>query len=62
NPSPLLRLVVAPPPPPVPVVENALAILGTAFGQVDGIVLNRRRFEIPAAVLKRAARWKGEGR
>ncbi|MGR2683060.1 hypothetical protein ACUXYB_22880 [Chromobacterium haemolyticum] len=50
------------PSPTVPVVENALAILGTAFGQVDGIVLNRRRFEIPAAVLKRAARWKGEGR
>ncbi|QOZ81941.1 MULTISPECIES: GumC family protein [Chromobacterium] len=58
----LILLVVEARASTVPVVENALAILGTAFGQVDGIVLNRRRFEIPAAVLKRAARWKGEGR
>nr|WP_199064709.1 hypothetical protein [Chromobacterium sp. ASV5] len=43
----------------VPVVENALSILTTAFGKVDGIVLNRRRFEIPGAVLERLARFKG---
>lgn len=37
----------------VPMLNNALAILSTAFGKVDGVVLNRRRFEVPASVLKR---------
>ncbi|WP_290872166.1 hypothetical protein [Aquabacterium sp.] len=35
----------------VPVVDNALGVLRTAFRQVDGIVLNRRRFEVPPRVL-----------
>lgn len=36
----------------VPVVDNALGVLRTAFRKVDGIVLNRRRFEVPPRVLR----------
>jgi uncharacterized protein involved in exopolysaccharide biosynthesis len=36
----------------VPVVENALGVLRTAFNQVDGIIINRRRFEVPPHVLQ----------
>lgn len=43
----------------VPVVENALSVLNTAFGQVDGLILNRRRFEIPAKWLRRLSRVPG---
>jgi uncharacterized protein involved in exopolysaccharide biosynthesis len=36
----------------VPVVDNALGVLRTAFHKVDGVILNRRRFEVPARVLQ----------
>jgi uncharacterized protein involved in exopolysaccharide biosynthesis len=36
----------------VPVVENALGMLRTAFRKVDGVILNRRRFEVPAATMR----------
>jgi uncharacterized protein involved in exopolysaccharide biosynthesis len=36
----------------VPVVENALGVLRTAFRKVDGVILNRRRFEVPPSVLR----------
>jgi uncharacterized protein involved in exopolysaccharide biosynthesis len=36
----------------VPVVDNALGVLRTAFRKVDGVVLNRRRFEVPSRVLR----------
>jgi len=36
----------------IPTVEHSLAILQTAFGKVDGIILNRRKFEIPSKVLQ----------
>lgn len=36
----------------VPVVDNALGVLRTAFRKVDGVVLNRRRFEVPASVMR----------
>lgn len=35
----------------VPVVDNALGMLRTAFHKVDGVILNRRRFEVPASVM-----------
>lgn len=57
----LILLVVRACQSTVPMLENALGILTTAFGKVDGIVLNRRRFEIPAALLARLARLKGAG-
>lgn len=43
----------------VPAVENALAVLRQALGHVDGLVLNRRVFEIPARVWKPLSRWMG---
>ncbi len=36
----------------VPVVENALGILRTAYQKVDGVIVNRRRFEVPLHVLR----------
>lgn len=43
----------------VPTIENALSLLTTAFGKVDGLILNRRRFEVPANVLARINSWRG---
>ncbi|HBX57831.1 GumC family protein [Pseudomonas sp. UBA2684] len=40
----------------IPVVSSALNILTTAFKKVDGIIVNRRRFEVPHAVLNLMAR------
>ena len=45
----------------IPVVENALSILKMAFGRIDGIILNRRRLEIPAVWLARMASVRGHG-
>ncbi|MBX8531314.1 lipopolysaccharide biosynthesis protein [Pseudomonas cichorii] len=36
----------------VPMLEDALTTLNTAFKKVDGVILNRRRFEVPEHVLK----------
>jgi len=36
----------------VPMVDNALAILRTAYSKVDGVIVNRRRFEVPPRVLQ----------
>ncbi|MBX8550020.1 exopolysaccharide transport family protein [Pseudomonas cichorii] len=35
----------------VPMLEDALATLNTAFKKVDGVILNRRRFVVPEQVL-----------
>lgn len=40
----------------IPAIEHALSLLKTAFGKVDGIVLNRRRFEVPARLLNALGR------
>ncbi len=47
----LIVLVVRAETSTVPMVQNALSTLTTAFKHVDGIILNRRRFEIPEQVL-----------
>jgi hypothetical protein len=47
----LIALVVRAETSTVPMLQNALATLTTAFKHVDGIILNRRRFEIPEQVL-----------
>ncbi len=47
----LIALIVEAEKTTVPVLENAVSILTTAFKRVDGIIINRRRFEIPAKVL-----------
>ena len=49
----ILLLVVEARRASVPVVDNALSMLRMAFGRVDGIVLNRRRLEIPAGLWSR---------
>lgn len=49
----LLLLVVEARRDTVPVVDNALSMLKMAFGRVDGIILNRRRLEIPASLWSR---------
>jgi flagellar motor protein MotB len=36
----------------VPVVDNALGVLRTAFRKVDGVIVNRRRFEVPPNILR----------
>ncbi|MCV4261129.1 exopolysaccharide transport family protein [Pseudomonas capsici] len=36
----------------VPMLEDALTTLNTAFKKVDGIILNRRRFVVPESVLR----------
>jgi len=52
----LIVLVVEARASTVPVVDNALGMLRTAFNKVDGLILNRRRFEVPPHVL----RWLGQ--
>ncbi len=48
----LIVLVVEARASTVPLVENALGVLRTAFHKVDGVILNRRRFEVPPHVLR----------
>ena len=55
----LIALVVEAHKSTVPVVEHALSILNTAFGKVDGIIINRRKFEVPAKVLRTIAKYRG---
>lgn len=48
----LIVLVVEARASTVPVVDNALGVLRTAFRKVDGVIVNRRRFEVPPNVLR----------
>ncbi len=52
----LITLIIEAESTTVPILENALTTLTTAFKRVDGIILNRRRFEIPERVLHTLAR------
>lgn len=52
----LILLVVQVRQSTVPVVENTLSILTTAFKKVDGIIVNRRQFEISSRWLNRISR------
>lgn len=49
----LILLVVQAGQSTVPVIENALSILRTAFQKVDGVIVNRRSYEVPASLLAR---------
>jgi hypothetical protein len=44
----------------VPMIQHALGTLNTAFGKVDGIILNRRQFEVPSHILNKIRRLRGE--
>ena len=57
----LIALVIEAKTSTVPMIENALSVLNTAFGKVDGLILNRRQFEVPYAVLDLLGRWRGQG-
>ena len=48
----LIVLVVEARASTIPVVDNALGVLRTAFRKVDGVIVNRRRFELPPKVLR----------
>ncbi|MFC7419267.1 exopolysaccharide transport family protein [Iodobacter arcticus] len=52
----LILLVVEARQSTVPMVENTLSILNTAFKKVDGIIINRRQFEISSGLLSRISR------
>lgn len=43
----------------IPTVRHTIDMLKSAFRKVDGIVINRRQFEIPESVLRRFSRWLG---
>ena len=55
----LIALVVEAQKSTVPTVEHALGVLSTAFGKVDGVIINRRRFEVPTRVLQLIATARG---
>lgn len=57
----LIALIVEAETTTVPVLQNALSILNTAFKRVDGIIINRRRFGIPEKVLNVMARFRSHG-
>ena len=44
----------------VPLVQHVLTVLSTAFGQVDGIILNRRQFEVPGRILQLLNQLRGQ--
>ncbi|MBC3955990.1 exopolysaccharide transport family protein [Pseudomonas triticifolii] len=48
----LILLVVRAEETTVPMLEDTLQNLNTAFKKVDGVIFNRRRFEVPEQVLK----------
>jgi uncharacterized protein involved in exopolysaccharide biosynthesis len=56
----LIALVIRAETSTVPKLQNAVATLSTAFKHVDGIILNRRRFEIPEKVLTWLARYRSQ--
>lgn len=56
----LIALIVEAEKTTVPILQNALNTLNTAFKRVDGIIINRRRFDIPEKVLNVLARIRGK--
>lgn len=56
----LIALLVEAEKTTVPILQNALNTLNTAFKRVDGIIINRRRFDIPEKVLNVLARIRGK--
>lgn len=43
----------------IPTVGHAIGVLNTAFTKVDGVIINRRRFEVPDRVLQVIAKVRG---
>ncbi|MGV6393602.1 exopolysaccharide transport family protein [Pseudomonas caspiana] len=57
----LILLVVEAEETTVPMLENVLSTLQTAFKKVDGIIINRRRYKVPARVLDFLKRFQSRG-
>lgn len=57
----LILLVVRAKDTTVPMLEDTLHNLNTAFKKVDGVIINRRRFEVPENVLKFLKRMGSRG-
>ncbi|WP_252271477.1 GumC family protein [Pseudomonas subflava] len=55
----LVALVVEAQQSNVPTVAHAIGVLNTAFSKVDGVIINRRRFEVPDRVLRVMAKVRG---
>lgn len=55
----LVALVVEAQQSNIPTVAHAIGVLNTAFNKVDGVIINRRRFEVPDRVLRVIARVRG---
>jgi uncharacterized protein involved in exopolysaccharide biosynthesis len=56
----MIALVIEAKSSTVPMIQHALGTLNTAFGKVDGIILNRRQFEVPSHILNKIRRLRGE--
>ena len=57
----LILLIVKAEETTVPMLENVLATLHTAFKKVDGIIINRRRYKVPGRVLDYLKRFQSRG-
>lgn len=59
--SDLILLIVKAEETTVPMLENVLATLHTAFKKVDGIIINRRRYKVPKRVMDYLKRFQNRG-
>jgi hypothetical protein len=57
----LILLIVKAEETTVPMLENVLATLHTAFKKVDGIIINRRRYKVPKRVMDYLKRFQTRG-
>lgn len=57
----LILLVVKAEETTLPMLENVLATLNTAFKKVDGVIINRRRYKVPKRVLDFLKRFQSRG-
>ncbi|WP_454254267.1 GumC family protein [Pseudomonas sp. Marseille-Q8238] len=55
----LIALVIEAQQSNIPTVAHAIGVLNTAFTKVDGVIINRRRFEVPDRVLQVIAKVRG---
>jgi uncharacterized protein involved in exopolysaccharide biosynthesis len=55
----LIVLVVEAKKTTIPAVKRALEVLSSSFGKVQGVIVNRCQYEIPAKLLAYYARWRG---
>jgi uncharacterized protein involved in exopolysaccharide biosynthesis len=59
--SDLILLIIKAEETTVPMLENVLSTLHTAFKKVDGIIINRRRYKVPKRVMDYLKRFQTRG-